>query len=121
MLNDPTGQPHLSDTVLDRAIAQLVPHAPDETRRFLRAPLKRWHTAAVKFLRSKHDDFALIEFNGALLLLPAGYPADLQRWIGFMVDSLLRKLVYVEPPHTQDSDISDVLRVMLEKLFGTPL
>jgi hypothetical protein len=94
--NDPQDQPHLSDVVLDRAIAVLVPGAPHETCRILRRVLQHWHTAALDFLRSDQSDFELVAFTGMWLLLPAAYPpADNQNWARFMARALVSELAFM--------------------------
>jgi hypothetical protein len=117
--NAPPGSIPLSDAALDRISRTLVPHAPDEVRHILRAPLKRWHSGTVKFL---HDpgNFTLREFACSWMLLASFYPIDAQRWVCAMTCTLYQLLDIAELELKLEPDVpdSEALRLLTTKLFS---
>jgi hypothetical protein len=70
----------------------MFPSIPDDARRFLRGPLRRWHVAAVKFLRSQQDRFDDLVFTEEQLRIFISSPSNRRGWVSAMFVGLRRNI-----------------------------
>jgi hypothetical protein len=81
----PVGSP-----VLDAALRRIFPSIPDDARRSLRTPLRRWHAATVKFLLSEQNHFDDLRFAEKQLAIFNSQPPHRRAWTSAMFLGLFR-------------------------------
>jgi hypothetical protein len=82
----------LNSSDLDSALRRMFPYIPDDARRFLRHPLRRWHVAAVKYLSSQQDRFDDLVLTDAQLRIFISCPSNRRGWVAAMFGGLRREV-----------------------------
>jgi hypothetical protein len=82
---------------LDTALLRLFPEIPDDARRILRGPLKRWHRGAVTFLSSQQTWVDNHTFASVWFGLAGLYAAEKQTHVATLLTGLRREIDYILP------------------------
>jgi hypothetical protein len=104
------------------ALRRMFPSIPDDARRFLRRPLRRWRLAAAKFLRSQQNHFDDLVFSQEQLRIFISSPSNRRGWVFAMFVDLRREIDAALMLFSADCPdrYSCALLQTLEKLFGEP-